>query len=705
MEVYVMAIGGGKTLTIYLAADLKKFNQGMTQAQTGLKGFANTMSNNLGPALLAAGAAAGVFALKLAGDAIGAARDLAETQNKVGVIFGESSKSILTFAENAVTGLGQTQQQALDAAATFAQFGKAAGLSGTDLAGFSTELVTLSADLASFNNSSPEQAITAIGAALRGEAEPLRNFGVLLDDATLRARAMEMGIYQGSGALTQQQKVLAAHQEILAQTTDAQGDFSRTSEGLANTQKILQAAVEDAKAEIGEGLVQALEAASAAMGGTKGMAGVIQQTGQDVGDFTRGIGILVEGLAELTGTTNTASTANKDLEKNTSLLKTSSDALTKSNIPLAQALGAQIGIITNLGTSSREASEKVDELYDSTIALAKAQRFAAFDAQQAKKDAIATAYDSGIAAKQEADYIERMTKILGHVPLAFQVATDKTDTNTAATGSNTKAVEKLTKREQELIDLHATKSANLDDNRTKLGFYTAELQKATDAIESFTSGMQANLLAGVDLGAAFTGQFDEAGAATGVSLLEGFTNQINQAEYFGGVLAAIKAQGADSRLIEQIAGLGPEVGAQLGQQMLDEGLVPTLNDKFLAVQETTRTLAMGLVPEFRIAGQESALTMVDEISEQMAKEVLRLAKIGKKIAKPLGQSFKAQLMSDVAEALRAVEASGAAGRAEVVAQAEQRQINLTNAAVANALQNLVRSADARNGAPISPVNR
>jgi hypothetical protein len=217
--------------------------------------------------------------------------------------------------------------------------------------------------------------------------------------------------------------------------------------------------------------------------------------------------------------------------------------------------------------------------------------------------------------------------------------------------------------------------------------------------------MQANLLAGVDLGAAFTGQFDEAGAATGVSLLEGFTNQINQEEYFGGVLAAIKAQGADSRLIEQIAGLGPEVGAQLGQQMLDEGLVPTLNDKFLAVQETTRTLAMGLVPEFLIAGQESALTMVDSISEQMAKEVNRLAKIGKKIAKPLGQSFKAELMSDVAAALREVEAAGAAGRAEVVAAAERRQVNLTNAAVAQALQNLVRSADARNGAPVSPVNR
>jgi hypothetical protein len=95
--------------------------------------------------------------------------------------------------------------------------------------------------------------------------------------------------------------------------------------------------------------------------------------------------------------------------------------------------------------------------------------------------------------------------------------------------------------------------------------------------------------------------------------------------------------------------------------MLDEGLVPTLNEKFIGVQETTRTLAMGLVPEFLLAGQESALTMVDSISEQMAKEVNRLAKIGKKIAKPLGQSFKAELMKDVAAAL-AGSRSGRSGR-------------------------------------------
>jgi hypothetical protein len=129
----------------------------------------------------------------------------------------------------------------MDGAATFAIFGQAAGLAGQDLVGFSTDLVQLASDLASFNNTSPEEAIQAIGAALRGESEPIRAYGVLLDDATLKARAFEMGIYDGTGVLTQQQRVLAAQAEILAQTTTQQGDFARTADGAANAQRIATA--------------------------------------------------------------------------------------------------------------------------------------------------------------------------------------------------------------------------------------------------------------------------------------------------------------------------------------------------------------------------------------------------------------------------------------------------------------------------------
>lgn len=184
------------------------------------------------------------------------ASDLSETQSKIGVLFDQSSADILAWSETASSAFGQSQQSALDAAANFATFGKAAGLSGGDLVQFSTGLTELASDLASFNNTSPEQAIQAIGAALRGESEPLRSYGVLLDDASMRQKALALGLIETTkDALTPQQKVLAAQALILEQTTAAQGDFQRTSEGLANQQRILKARLMDTGAELGEKLL------------------------------------------------------------------------------------------------------------------------------------------------------------------------------------------------------------------------------------------------------------------------------------------------------------------------------------------------------------------------------------------------------------------------------------------------------------------
>jgi hypothetical protein len=186
---------------------------------------------------------------------ITAASNLQETVGKVNVVFGKSASSIESFAKSASTTFGQSKQQAMDAAATFAVFGKSAGLAGDDLVKFSTEFVTLASDMASFSNTTPEEAIQSLGAALRGESEPIRKYGVLLDDATLKARASTMGIYKGTGALTAQQKVLAAQAEIMNQTQLAQGDFARTQDGLANSTRTLNAQLSDLSSTVGSKLL------------------------------------------------------------------------------------------------------------------------------------------------------------------------------------------------------------------------------------------------------------------------------------------------------------------------------------------------------------------------------------------------------------------------------------------------------------------
>ena len=246
-----------------LRADSSNMVSGFGAAERAAKGFStksvaigSAIGTALGQVATQAAMAAGRAVVDFVGDSVNAARDFNETISKVGVIFGDQAGEIEKFAATAATSLGLSKQAAMDGASTFAVFGKSAGLAGGDLTKFSTDLTGLSSDLASFYNTSPEQAITAIGAALRGESEPIRKYGILLDDASLRQKAMEMGIVSTTkNALTPQQRVLAAQALILKQTGDAQGDFARTSGGLANQQRILAAQIDNVKTTFGQALL------------------------------------------------------------------------------------------------------------------------------------------------------------------------------------------------------------------------------------------------------------------------------------------------------------------------------------------------------------------------------------------------------------------------------------------------------------------
>lgn len=239
---------------------VSKFDsRGVDQAETSMQQLGN-VAKVTGIAMAAAFAAATVAAVEFGVQAVKSASAFEETTAAVGQVFGEGAKQLEDFAKTASTSMGQSRTQFLQAAKTFGIFGKAAGLAGQENADFATSLTGLASDLASFNDTSIDESITAIGAALRGESEPIRRFGVLLDDATLKARALEMGIYDGTGSLSQQQRVLAAYQEILAQTTTQQGDFARTADGVANGSRTLQATFENLKITIGEALLPAIEA-------------------------------------------------------------------------------------------------------------------------------------------------------------------------------------------------------------------------------------------------------------------------------------------------------------------------------------------------------------------------------------------------------------------------------------------------------------
>lgn len=223
-------------------------------------GFGSKIQGLLKPALIGAGLLATAAVGNFLKDSVGAASDFAEQGAAVGQVFGTAAGTINQFAEGAATALGQSKTQVLDAAKQFGIYGNAAGMAGEDNAKFSTDLVTLATDLASFNNTSVDDALMALGSGLRGEAEPLRKFGILLDDATLKQAYFAETGEKVTGALTPQQKIIAANASIFQQSAIQQGDFARTSEGLANQQRILDANMANLGITIGTTLLPIVNA-------------------------------------------------------------------------------------------------------------------------------------------------------------------------------------------------------------------------------------------------------------------------------------------------------------------------------------------------------------------------------------------------------------------------------------------------------------
>lgn len=196
-------------------------------------------------------AVGGAFAITAVKEFIGAASELQDQMGATEQIFGKASAGVIGFAKEAGDAFGMSQSQALEAANSVAAFGKGAGLSGVELAGFSNKLVGLAGDLASFRGTSPEQAITAVGAALRGESEPIRAYGVLLDDATLKARALSMGLVQSTADVTKVKqaqltatRAFAAYNKAVEKHGEGSAEAAMAQQSLTIAQDKLTAATD-----------------------------------------------------------------------------------------------------------------------------------------------------------------------------------------------------------------------------------------------------------------------------------------------------------------------------------------------------------------------------------------------------------------------------------------------------------------------------
>jgi len=226
---------------------------GLKQAQNALGGFKKT----LGTVAVALGAALSVRAVTdFAKTSINAASDLEESLNALSVSYGDASEGIAKLGEDAATRLGVTQSAFNAAAVRFSAFADRIVGEGGNVEGFVDDITTRAADFASVFNIDVAEALQVFQSGLSGEAEPLKRFGINLLQSEVQAYALREGLIGVGEQMTEDIKTQARYGLLMEATAKTAGDFANTSDGLANSQRILQANFQDMQATVGGALPQ-----------------------------------------------------------------------------------------------------------------------------------------------------------------------------------------------------------------------------------------------------------------------------------------------------------------------------------------------------------------------------------------------------------------------------------------------------------------
>lgn len=227
-------------------ANLQQLAKVGVQVGDALQNVGQKLTLGLTLPILAAGAAS-----------IKAASDYEETKNKAVVVFGEMADSVVENSNRAATALGMSRQQYLDYASSLGAAFTAGGMNIEESTKLAEQAVKHFADLASFHNAEVADVALAWQSAIRGQYEPIQRYFPFITDSYLKTYGIANGMIDANTKnLSANQRAIIINAIALnEQLNPALNDFSETSDGLANSTRIMQAQFKDALIMLGTNLL------------------------------------------------------------------------------------------------------------------------------------------------------------------------------------------------------------------------------------------------------------------------------------------------------------------------------------------------------------------------------------------------------------------------------------------------------------------
>lgn len=245
--------------SVRIKADLNhsNFDKGLSSMKGQVDKFSVTLKKLASTVAFAFGTAA---LIRFGKESVNLASDIQEVQNVIDVTFGKGAAQIEEFAQSAAEAYGMSELAAKQYTGTMGAMLKSSGLATGAAQEMSMALTGLAGDIASFYNLDTDMAFEKIRSGISGETEPLKQLGINMSVANLEAYALSKGITKSYNAMSQAEQVLLRYNYLLSVTTDAQGDFARTSGSFANQIRILQLNFEQLKIAVGNAIIPIAQA-------------------------------------------------------------------------------------------------------------------------------------------------------------------------------------------------------------------------------------------------------------------------------------------------------------------------------------------------------------------------------------------------------------------------------------------------------------
>lgn len=219
------------------------------------------------------GAVASAAVGGMAAASVKAASEMQQSTGAVEAVFKSQADTVKRWADDAAQNVGLAASEYQNLAALLGSQLKNMGVEADQLAPKTNDLIKLGADLSAMYGGTAAEAVEALSSALKGEYDPMERYGLAIKKSDINARLAAQGLDNLEGEALKAAETEALLAMITEQSGDAIGMFGKESDTAAGQAQRMAAEYENAKANIGQGLLPVVTLAAQKLAGLANIVG------------------------------------------------------------------------------------------------------------------------------------------------------------------------------------------------------------------------------------------------------------------------------------------------------------------------------------------------------------------------------------------------------------------------------------------------